>query len=239
MKKFMVVILMLLPILIAQTADAKPKAKLKDTPSYDIVAEYIRSLSAVHYIQQSATKELQEDRDDQVKMMMNSIRNFTRLKLELNASIGMLKGMTLKRQQFDQLIPMTISFYKEKIKLYDEAIKIAKEFVVTTPNPDVDYTKMATRMPEITANIEYIDESIFQSMVLVFGLLIDEKPDSTGHMSHLNITQEQRQTLIDRINNAFGESLEKENKNFTVASAALLKAYLQKDYISLDKWQHN
>lgn len=91
-------------------------------------------------------------------------------------------------------------------------------------------------MPEITAQVEYIDESIFQSMVLVFALLIDKKPDSEGHMSHLIITKAQRQKLIDNINGLFGESLDKENKTWTVNSAALLKAYLTKDYKCRDEW---
>jgi hypothetical protein len=91
-------------------------------------------------------------------------------------------------------------------------------------------------MPEITATFEYIDESIFQMMVLVFALLIDEKPDSEGHMSHLSITKAQRQTLIDNINYLFGESLDKQNKNWTVSSAALLKSYLLKDYKCIDEW---
>jgi hypothetical protein len=91
-------------------------------------------------------------------------------------------------------------------------------------------------MAEITASMEYIDESIFKSMVLVFGLLIDEKPDSEGHMSHLKITKAQRQKLINDIDGLFGDSLDKENKNWTVSSAALLKAYLLKDYKCIDEW---
>jgi hypothetical protein len=73
-------------------------------------------------------------------------------------------------------------------------------------------------------------------MVLVFALLIDEKPDSEGHMSHLNITKAQRQKLIDNINDLFGERVDKENKTWTVSSASLLKAYLLKDYKCIDEW---
>ena len=110
-------------------------------------------------------------------------------------------------------------------------------FLEPTPKAGVDYTKMVARMPEINASLEYIDQSIFQTMPLVFALLIDEKPDSKGHMSHLNITKAQRQKLIDNINGLFGDSLDKKNKNWTVSSAALLKAYLLKDYKCIDEWQ--
>jgi hypothetical protein len=52
--------LLLLPLLVASVADAKPKAKpkLKETPHYDVVAEYIRSLGEIHAIQQSAGKDI-------------------------------------------------------------------------------------------------------------------------------------------------------------------------------------
>jgi hypothetical protein len=238
MKKLMVM-LVLLPFLIVQTADAKPKAKpkLNDTPPYDIVSEYIRSLSAVHKIQQSATNESQNNGDDHMQTMMNAIRNFTRLKLELRTSIGMLESMRRKGETFAGLKEITLRVYKEKIKLYDEALTISKIIAYPTPKQGVDYSKMVGRMPEITANLGYLDETLFQSMVLVFGLLIDEKPDGEGHMSHLNITSEERQSLIDHIDAGFGESLESDSKNYTVSSVVLLKAWLLKDYKSTDEWQ--
>lgn len=228
----MVIIMLLLSLLVTWDADAKAK----DTPHYDVVAEYIRALGAIYNIQQTASKEYEDDKDNPIKKMMDAIRNGTRFKLELSSSIGALKRMTLKKP-FDELIPNTIYFYKKKMELYEEIIKISKQFVDTVPKPGVDYSKMVARMPEITASIEYIDESIFQSMVLVFALLIDEKPDSEGHMSHLNITKAQRQKLLDDINALFAESLDKEKKNWTVSSAALLKVYLLKDYKCKDEWQ--
>lgn len=213
------------------------EAKAKETPHYDVVTEYIRSLSAIHRIEQTARKEFQEDADNSIKKLMDGVRSSTRYKLQLGLSIAALKRMTLKKP-FDELISNTISFYKMKIKLHEEVIEILQSFIGGSADPksDVDYSKMTARMPEITAKIEYIDESIFQSMVLVFALLIDEKPDNEGHMSHLNITKVQRQKLLDNINIMFGDSLDKENKTWTVSSAALLKTYLLKDYKCIDEW---
>lgn len=207
----------------------------KDTLHYDVAAEYIRSLGAIHNIQLLATKEMQDDKDDPVKKLLSGIRSSTRIKLELGASISALEGMTLK-EPFDTLLPTTIHWYKEKINLHNELIAVSKAFLAG-PKPGVDYSQMSARMPEITAMLEYIDESIFKSMVLVFALLIDEKPDSKGHMSHLNISRAQRQKLIDNIDGSFGPSLNKKDKNWTVSSAALLKAYLLKDYKCTDEWQ--
>lgn len=205
----------------------------KDTDHYDIVSEYIRSLGAIHHIQLMATKEIQAGEETPINKLMAGIRSSTRVKLELNASISALKQMTLK-EPFETLLPTTIECYKTKIELHNEAIEISRVFI-SGPKPEIDYGKMVARMPEITATIEYIDETIFKSMVLVFALLIDEKPDSKGRMSRLNITKAQRQKLIDNINGLFGPSLDKKDKNWTVSSAALLKAYLLKDYKCTDE----
>ncbi len=65
-------------------------ADVKDTPHYDVVNEYIRSLGAIHRIQQIATQEFKEDdeKDTAITRLMSAIRNSTRIKLELNASIA-------------------------------------------------------------------------------------------------------------------------------------------------------
>ncbi len=223
-----IILMLLLPLFLACYAHAQAK---NDTAHYDVVAEYIRSLGAIHRIQQTASKELEEgDKDNPIKKLMDGIRSSTRINLELNSSIYALKRMTLKKP-FDELIPNTISSYQAKIELHKQVIEISEKFIdgATRPKQGVDYSKLAATMPKITATIEYIDESIFQSMVLVFALLIDDKPDSEGHMSHLSITKAQRQKLIDNINDIFGESLDKKNQNWTVSSAALLKTYLLKD----------
>jgi hypothetical protein len=68
----------------------------EDTLHYDVVAEYIRSLGAIHNIQLLATKEIQEDKDNPTKKLMSGIRSSTRIKLELNASISALRSMTLQ-----------------------------------------------------------------------------------------------------------------------------------------------
>ena len=211
----------------------------KDTSHYDIVAEYIRSLGAIYRIQQTAEKEFQDDNDTITSRMMATVRSSTRMKLELNASISALQRMKLKKTftACAELLPMTIQNYKAKIELHDAVIKIAETIMNPSPNDDINYGNLASRISEIRVTLEYIDESIFQLMPLVFALLIDEKPDSEGHMSHLNITTAQKQKLIDDINVKFGESLDKSNKNWTVSAAALLKTYLLKDFKCVDEWK--
>ena len=234
MKYAPIIIILLLSISATSSADVNKH----ETPHYDVVAEYIRSLGAIHNIQKTAEIEFQEDNQSDnpvVAKLMSGIRSSTRIKLELNTSIAAQRRMNLKKP-FETLLPTTIELYQQKIDLHNEIIKISKTFI-DGPKPGLDYSMMTARMPEITASVEFIDETIFKMMPLVFALLIDEKPDSEGHMSHLNITKDQRQKLIDNINGSFGVSLDKEKKNWTVSSAWLMKEYLLKNYKCTDEWQ--
>ena len=65
----------------------------KDAPHYAVVAEYIRSLGAIHTIQQISANEFQDDKDNVTLKMMSAIRYSTRIKLELSCSISVLREM--------------------------------------------------------------------------------------------------------------------------------------------------
>jgi hypothetical protein len=242
MKKIVVLVLLMMPFFFTCNSDAAKKVKVKkETPHNEVVAEYIRSLSVVYQIQKTSMKEQAENAEDPnpTQRVMDSIRNFTKLKYEMQVSINTLKNMHLK-PPFETLIPTTIELYQRKYKLYDESLKTSKILVSGAPKPGVNYDKLLARAPEITAEAEINDETIFKLMPLVFALLIDEKPDDEGHMSHLTITKEQKQKYIESIDLAFGDIISEENQskmNWTVSSAYILKSYLQKDYKCLDEWK--
>ena len=147
--------------------------------------------------------------------------------------------MKLKKP-FETLIPSTIAFYSQKMALYDEMSTIAKFMLaglMGSHKPDVDYSPYVTRMPEINAKLEYIDKALFESTPLVFAVLIDQKPDSENHLSHLLITRVQRQELIDKINNSFREKLDQSDPSYATNSAWLIRSFLSKDYkCSDDPW---
>ena len=94
-------------------------------------------------------------------------------------------------------------------------------------------------MPEITAEMEYADESIFKMTPLVFATLINNKPDTKNHLSHLIITKAEGKKLVDSINSRFGSSLSEKNQNWTVSSASVLKTYLAENgyKFSDDPWK--
>ena len=242
MKKIAIFVLLIAPFIVISNANAAKNAKAKkETPHHEVAAEYIRSLSAVYQIQKASIEQQAQNAENPnpTQRFMDAIRNFTKLKYEMQLSINMLKGMQLK-PPFETLIPTTIELYQGKYKLYDESLQSSKILVSGTPKPGVNYDKMLARAPEITAEADIVDETIFKLMPLVFASLIDQKPDNEGHMSHLAITKEQKQKLIDSIDVAFGDSISEENRNkmnWTVSSAYILKAYLQKDYKCLDEWK--
>ncbi len=92
---------------------------------------------------------------------------------------------------FKTLIPTLTAFYQKQIELDQELIDISTKFL-SGPKAGVDYGKLAAAVPQLRAKLEYIDRAILETVPLVASTLIDMKPDSQNHVSHLLITSEQR-----------------------------------------------
>lgn len=103
------------------------------------------------------------------------------------------------------------------------------------PKPNIDYAAISAELPKITAEIEYVDHSLFQATPLIFATLIDSVPDAENHMSKLIITKAQRKKLVDDLNSYFGKKMDTDQQNWIVSSASVLKAYLRKDYTASDE----
>jgi|GEM_PF-762248 len=204
----------------------------QETSHYDVVAEFIHELAETKNSQDVANSEMTETAklkpaEKNQQTTSDIIRNGTRIKLKLQININSLKGMKLDKP-FETLIPYLIEFNEAKYRLYEELTNIAKTFSAGSPQPGVDYSKLAARMPEITAELEYAEESIFKVTPMVFMLLIDQKPDSKNHLSHLIITKAEGKKFVDSLNNYFGSSMDKKNQNWTVSSASVLRTYFTK-----------
>jgi len=198
--------------------------------SLAFVTEFVRELGATERIRSIGEQELKEKNANPIA---GSIRNSTRVQLELRSSIGMLSGMHLK-PPVDFIPQSIIDLYKQKIELHQASIDIASQFLAGQ-KPGVDYGKLAAEMPKITASFEYLDETLFKATPAVFGALIDMKADSQGHASHLVITKAERQQLILSLKNSFGSKLSAKNQNYTVSAASVLLSYLQKDFKCSDE----
>ena len=185
-------------------------------------------------IRDSGEQELQQDPNS---TFSNMIHSSTLFQLEIGVDIQMLKSMRLN-PPFETFIPNIVEFEEHKIALWKRMTEIASEFIAG-PKPGVDYGKLAAEMPQLRAQLDYIDQSLFHKCTpAVFEALIDSKPDSKGHTSHLTITKAERAKLLDDITADFGTKLDQPHPNYTVAAALVLKTGLLKDFKCSDEpWE--
>ena len=200
----------------------------QQTPAYDVISEYIRQLAAIQDVQEASSSDMQASKNQ----MMDAIRGSTRIKLELSRNVYAFQAMKLD-PPFDELLQQVIYFYQKKIELHDEVIEIESKFV-TGPEPGVDYGKLAARMPQITANLEYIDKSLYEQTRMFCLLLVDPRPDAKGVLSHFVVTRAQRKGLLSQIDHSFGARFSANNPSYTVSSAAFIKGCLESKHKSAD-----
>jgi len=198
---------------------------VEDTSRYD----FVRELVETHQEEERANLELaaiSKGADSWQEVMMSIIRNGTRTRMKLNATIGRLQRKRLTDKKFDMLIPYLTKMYTRKIELYDEMVQAAQT-ILAGPKPGVDYGKLAGHMPEITAQVEFVDESIFKIVPMVVILIVSDKPDSENHLSHFSITHKQAQDLLSTLQTGFGQSLDAKEQNWTTSSASVMRTYLR------------
>lgn len=212
----------------ATTRPVKP-----ETSHLEFVNEYIRELAAVERIRAAGEDENNQDKKDDKLPFNGIIHTATLFELELRSWVKMLKGMRLN-DPFDTLIPNITGFYEQKVALWRRMGEIGSAFI-GGPKPGVDYDKLAAEMPQIRARLDFIDQTLFEATPMVFATLIDRKEDSKGHASHLIITKEEKAQLLSKLDAAFGAKLEHEDQNYTVSSAKVLKAGLNKDFKCADE----
>ena len=220
------------------TKPARPTARpvKPETPHLEFVTEYIRELAAVERIRAEGEEENNQDKKDDKLPFAGAIHTSMLFELELGSQVKMLKDMRLKKP-FDFLIPNISAFYERKIVLWQRMREISSAFI-GGPKDGVDYSKLASEMPQIRAELDFIDQSLFEATPGVFATLIDMKADSKGHTSHLIITKEEKAGIISKLNDSFGAKLDQKDQNYTVSAASVLKAYLNKDFKCSDEpWE--
>ena len=209
-------------------------AATPETPHLTFVTEYIRELATLEKIRADGEKELAEGKPED--LFSTAIHSSALFKLELRAAAAMLKTMRLN-PPFETVLPNIIGFYEHKVALHQRLIEIATVFIAGQ-KPGVDYGKLAAELPQVRAQLDYIDHALFDVTPLVFAALIDQKPDSKNHLSHLSITKEERAKLIKDLNADFGSKLDEKEQKWGVSSASVLRTYLLKDYKCSDEpWE--
>jgi hypothetical protein len=223
----------LLMLLWAVAAVPGSATQRPETSHLVFVKEYIRELAALENVRSSAQESMAGAQGSE--RFSEAIHASTLIQLELRSQISVLERMHLN-PPFDELIPDIIAFDKHKILLQQRLIEISSAFLAG-PKPGVDYGKLATEPPKIRAELDYIDRALLDVSPMAFATLIDTKPDSKNHASHLIITETQRADLLKTIADDFGTKLDEKNQNYTVGAASVLRDYLLKDYkCSDDPW---
>jgi hypothetical protein len=209
--------------LIAHSASATA-----ETAPLDFAREYIREIVTNERLRELGEKDVNENGANR---FMASIRASTRIILELRSQIRVLNGMSLA-EPFDKVPTMIARAYEQKIEVNEQWIATSQALLSAEssgPQPGVDYSAMVTETPKLTAKNEYIDRALFQVSPLIFGMLIDSKPDKNGHASRLIITRAQRDQLVESLRSGFGKKMDKKgDQGYFVASGTVLRDLLLK-----------
>jgi hypothetical protein len=202
---------------------------VRATSSYEFARAFVDQLVETHQGEELAAREIsaaQKAPDSGQQILLSAVRNCTRMKLKLNVMIRRVEQTHLADANFDKLPPYLMQMYARKAELCDEIVQSAQT-LLEGPKPGVDYGKLAGHMPEVTAQVEYVNEAIFKATPMVAMSFVSKKPDSKNHLSHLSITRRQAQELVGRLQSMFGKSLDAKDQNWTTSSASLLRMVLR------------
>jgi hypothetical protein len=200
----------------------------------ELVSEFLRELEILYRLQETANKEMAEDNSPQGKLM-TGIRVGSRTLFEMNDSINRLNRIAVAGQwaKFRDLLEES---HKNRMAAVDELNGMAKA-LLEGPKPGVNYGAMAGRSPELTAQIEQIDKTMFtMAQALFFGLVDEERVGTDGNLHHLLLTKKQRFAMISLIDDVFGWTLENRNASNIVSAAWAIKYGLTRSiYKSADE----
>lgn len=206
-----------------------------ETPHFDFVKEFVRELSEDEDLKTTAQTEFDEDKTPDQHFSAGIYYSKTS-QLQLRQQIAMLKSMRLKAP-FDTLIPTLTAFDQRQIELHQQLIEISSKFLAG-PKPGVDYQALEAKVPQIRAELDDARKTLFQASPLVFMALIDQKPDSQGHLNHLVITKEEKTALEDQLNIMLKGIPDKGDQDYFISSAMVLRAGLQKGHKCSDEpWE--
>lgn len=218
---------------IASSLFASDLAYCQDNPSYRLAKEYVREVGELEGLRASAEQVLKKPGSN---TLTESLYFSTRITTALRSDIAVLEEIKLSGQLAD-LPGLLALVHQDKIGVHNGLIEVATT-MLSGPKPGVDYGQVASRAPQLRAQLDALDEQLFKFSVLVFGGLIDAKPDKDGHMSRLSITEMERADLLADIRRTFGAKLDQKNQSYYVSGASVLEHYLKdKGYKCVDESQ--
>jgi hypothetical protein len=234
LSKKLLAMLLLAGIVAAQDKSQRhvEKTAKPETSHLTFVKEYIRELTADEDINVSAAKELSEAKTPDQQFSTGIYVSKSR-QLELRSQIGMLKSMRLD-PPYETLIPDLIAFYQHEIELHEGLIDLSSKFLAG-PKPGVDYQALAVKLPQLRAELEATQKAVFEATPLVFMTLIDMKPDSQGHASHLIIKKQEKADLQGDLEIILKDQPEHGDHDYYISAAMVLRDAFQKGHKCSDE----
>jgi hypothetical protein len=198
-------------------AERSPGAAEK-TARIALVREFVREMEVLYRLQETAKKEFAEDSSTAGKLT-TGIRVGTRTLFEMQENVSRLHmiGLDTRWGEFRDLLN---SFHNQRMLAVQEMNQMSKA-MLSGPAPDVNYGAMAARAPELTAQVEQIDKSMFQMSQPLFLALVDEgRVEADGNLHHLILSKKDRAGMVHTIDTAFGRSLDDDKNATSIVNAA-------------------
>jgi hypothetical protein len=203
-------------------------------PRVQLVSEFIRELEILYRLQETAKKEVAEN-NSTAGQLTTGIRVGTRTLFEMDDSVRRLDMIAVDGQwaKFRDLLKQ---LHTHRIAVMQEMTQMAKT-MLSEPKPGVDYGAMAAHAPELTAQVEQIDKSMFDIAQAFFFALVDERRvGADGNLHHLLLTKKDRAAMVELIDKIFGPTLEDKNATNIVSAAWVIKYGLKgPNYKSADE----
>ena len=201
------------------TAQSKPFNE--KNPRIQLASEFVGELEVIYRLQETGNKELSEDNSSSAKLL-TGIRFGARTVLEMKQSIVRLDAIAVDAE-WAKSRDLLKELDSDRIRIFQELNQMSKA-MMSGPKPGVDYGAMAAHTPELTAELEQVDKSLFKMAQLIFFALVDDQrvsPD--GKLHHLLLTKKERADMIQLIDEVWGQTLEDKNASSIISAAGVIK----------------
>jgi hypothetical protein len=204
------------------SAQAEPSPGIAEKAArVALVREFVREMEVLYRLQETAKKEFAEDNSSSGRLT-TSIRVGTRTLFEMQESVNRLQIISLDGR-WGEFRDFLKSFHNERMMAVREMIQMSKA-MLRGPEPGVNYGAMSARAPELTAQVERIDKSMFTISQPLFLALVDEgRVGADGNLHHLILNKKDRASMLHTIDIGFRRSLDDKNATSIVNSAWAIK----------------
>jgi len=129
-------------------------------------------------------------------------------------------GLDTRWGEFRDLLK---SLHNQRMATVQELIQMSKA-LLSGPEAGVNYGAMTAHAPELTAQMEQIDKTMFTMSQALFFALVDEgRVEADGNLHHLILNKKDRADMVRTIDTAFGQSLDDKNATSVVSAAWAIK----------------